>query len=302
MNCLLLEYLILNFTEKGETVLDPMSGSGSTGVLSALHGRNAVCIELEEKFMKWMNESKQKVESHQTLTPKGSMKNIQGDARQLSTLLEKADVCITSPPYSEMNKRDISKEGYGSQRYGGMKRNIVQTKPYSTSEDNIGNLPHGSIDTVITSPPYEEQQSSHRAGGINTHKKGCMCNWCKKNRGNMGEIQGYRKDSSSPDNISNLKNQSYLEAMIQVYQEMMKVLKPNGKAIIIIKPFIRNKQVIDLPYQTWILLEKCGFKLIKILKLKLQTQSFWRILYQQKYPNVQRINHEYVIVVKQCPR
>jgi hypothetical protein len=79
---------------------------------------------------------------------------------------------------------------------------------------------------------------------------------------------------------------------------MYKVLKPGGLAIIIVKPFIRNKRVVDLPYYTWILMSKVGFKLEKLYKLRLQNQSFWRILYYKKNPNIPRIAHEYVIVAR----
>jgi hypothetical protein len=77
---------------------------------------------------------------------------------------------------------------------------------------------------------------------------------------------------------------------------MFKVLKPNGKAIIVIKPFIRNKKVVDLPYHTWLLLKKAGFKLVKLFKLRLKQESFWRILYSKKFPDVPKIKHEYVLV------
>ena len=79
---------------------------------------------------------------------------------------------------------------------------------------------------------------------------------------------------------------------------MYKVLKNGGLAIIVVKPFIRNKKVIDLPYHTWLLLQKVGFKLTKIYKLRLKQKSFWRILYERKFPEVPKIRHEYVIIVK----
>ena len=51
-NVFLLQYLILNYTKPGETVLDPMAGSGSTCVVAALHNRNAIGVELESKFFR----------------------------------------------------------------------------------------------------------------------------------------------------------------------------------------------------------------------------------------------------------
>jgi hypothetical protein len=91
---------------------------------------------------------------------------------------------------------------------------------------------------------------------------------------------------------------TYLSEMLKVYAQMFKVLKPNGLAIVVIKPFIRNRKVVDLPYHTWLLMSKVGFKLEKLYKLRLKTQSFWRLLFYKKYPDVPRIAHEYVIVAR----
>ena len=54
MNTKLTEFLIKKFTEEGDIVLDPMAGSGQTGIISALHDRNAVCVDIEKKFYRWM--------------------------------------------------------------------------------------------------------------------------------------------------------------------------------------------------------------------------------------------------------
>jgi len=79
---------------------------------------------------------------------------------------------------------------------------------------------------------------------------------------------------------------------------ILEFTKPGGLAIIVIKPFIRNKKVIDLPYHTWLLMEKVGFKLEKLYKLRLKQQSFWRILYYKKFSNIPKISHEYILICK----
>ncbi|GAI94442.1 unnamed protein product, partial [marine sediment metagenome] len=192
-------------------------------------------------------------------------------------------------------------------------------RQYSGDPRNLGNLPHGSVDAVITSPPYEgslEGTSRHTKGGIASRDKKLAQTGTYADvvitsppyedalgkHHATSKLQKIKRDwgeySTDEQNIGNLKKETYLEAMLKVYHEMFKVLKPNGKAIIVIKPFIRNKKVVDLPYHTWLLLKKAGFKLTKLLKLRLKTESFWRILYHKKYPQVAQIKHEYILICK----
>jgi len=169
MNTKLLKFLIKNFTQQDDVILDPMCGSGSTGVVAALHGRNAVQVDIEKKFVDWAEEAKRKVEAQATLTAKGLIRNICGDSRKLSELLKEADVVVTSPPYSEtIHKRaDYSKrverlEGKGIDFQSlGKSVQLQDGEEYVKSEGNIANLPHGEISAIITRPPYGEAQDGH---------------------------------------------------------------------------------------------------------------------------------------------
>jgi len=345
MNTNLLEFLILNFTKEGDVILDPMAGSGSTGVVAALHGRNAIQVDIEKKFYDWMEQAREKVEQFPTLIKKGWIRNICGDARRLSELLSQADVVITSPPYlkSADTGAGVNKQREGDVKIGcatvgrtvehpeaidntrdyGNIDAIITSPPYvnvdnvkkdseafwrrakeegkrwglkppsgtegkqQTSEGNIANLPF--VDAVITSPPYEHQLHDSHEERVNW--KGAEIDKSK----NLPV--GY---SPNPDNIGNMRKETYLEAMLRVYAEMFKVLKPNGLAIVVVKPFIRNKKVVDLPYHTFLLMSHAGFKLEKLYKLRLKNQSFWRILYYKKYPDMPRIAHEYVLVARKA--
>ena len=593
MNTNLLKFLILNFTKEGEVILDPMGGSGSTAVVAALHGRNAVCVELEKRFYEWMEKARLNVEKHPTLTPKGRIVNICGDARRLSELLSRADVAITSPPYAQTytgggdpekrkkrlikaghNPKDFlggkarnavlkhygevdvcltsppyadsltsehdegketrkvlrksgenrgkpislgksqvhtvysqSKENIGNlplgqvdsiitsppysnvatakegaisphmqglisklsgipvkdfahnveklkeavkiaqskipfkygdspnnignlphgsidlvltsppyemqhqggpdpnpvgtcikERYpsksnignlplgnidccitsppysealsekagGGSKKNVLGVgitsdgekqaqgapTPYSTSEDNIGNLKHGEIDVVLTSPPYDgslEGSTRHTRGGIasrdrkiaqtgtyadivitsppyerqlhDSAEKRAAGAWngseldveknlpmgYSENRENIGNLKSSHEEYEAltttprgPLAKGLMKNgkPTYLSEMLKVYAEMFKVLKPAGLAIIIIKPFYRGLKPVDLPYHSYLLLKAVGFRLEKLYKLRLKNQSFWRVLYYKNNPNLPRLNHEYVLVMR----
>ena len=405
MNTWLLEFLIKAYTKEGDTVLDPMAGSGSIGVVAALHGRNAIQVELEKKFYEWMEQAKENVEKTETPTPKGRIVNICGDARRLSELLNgvgfEPTTVVTSPPYGETytgggdpekRRERLIKAGHDPKDFlGGKARNAVlkhygevdvcltpppysnaiskqggptgvknvgistiTARSYSDNKDNIGNLPHGEINAIITSPPYADgfrhnpQNAEKRIEKLVEVEKKAVergQKWAvsseeaikrryaqqdlgygrsKENIGNLplGEINAiitsppyaeanrgggiavkgyegkYGKDeklhlrhdrplSDNPNNISNLpfgsinccitnppyaecpssvyeelgqrikelfkegkimKNgkPTYLSEILKVYGEMFKVLKPGGLAIVVVKPFVRNKKVVDL--------------------------------------------------------
>jgi hypothetical protein len=51
----LLERIILGCTKKGDIVLDPFSGTGTTGYVCQKHGRNFICFEKEQEYIKPSN-------------------------------------------------------------------------------------------------------------------------------------------------------------------------------------------------------------------------------------------------------
>jgi hypothetical protein len=91
---------------------------------------------------------------------------------------------------------------------------------------------------------------------------------------------------------------TYLSEMLLVYKNMFEILRPGGTACVVVKPFIKDRKVVDLPYITWCLLRAVGFTLEKAYKWRIERPSFWRILYAKKNPDVPLVAHEYVVVVK----
>jgi DNA modification methylase len=92
------------FTKKGETVLDPMAGTGSTLVAALRAGRNSYGIELNPKYAEI---AKQVVEEERAIlgeSVEGLMsKVIQGDAAQVTSYqFPPINFVLTSPPYWDM--------------------------------------------------------------------------------------------------------------------------------------------------------------------------------------------------------
>ena len=92
------------FTKRGETVLDPMAGTGSTLVAALRAGRHSYGIELNPKYAEI---AKQIIEKERDVLG-GSVSSLQsflvnGDATQITTYhLPPIHYILTSPPYWDM--------------------------------------------------------------------------------------------------------------------------------------------------------------------------------------------------------
>ena len=99
------------FTKQGETVLDPMAGTGSTLIAALRAGRNSYGIELNPKYA----EIAKKIIEEERNVLGDSVSNIQsliinGDAAQITNYREASpwdqlpliDYVLTSPPYWDM--------------------------------------------------------------------------------------------------------------------------------------------------------------------------------------------------------
>lgn len=143
----LAEHQILIYTKRGETVLDPFAGVGTTLDAAAATGRNGIGIELNPEFVKLAKRDLAK--RHDSTT----QEIICGDVRNLRkyTKPESVNFILTSPPYANMLKKIqktfLYKWKSARDRFGFAP--IKNTKPYSTDPRDIGNLPHNkSLDAL----------------------------------------------------------------------------------------------------------------------------------------------------------
>jgi len=108
------------FTKRGQVVLDPLLGTGSTLVACDMTGRIGIGVELEEQWAKIV-----KIRTKQTV--------IVGDSRNIDKMnLPQVDFVITSPPYWNQLKRSSMRQ---EDRIG-----LGIPTEYSEDERNIGNI------------------------------------------------------------------------------------------------------------------------------------------------------------------
>ena len=153
------------------------------------------------------------------------------------------------------------------------------------------------INCIITSPPYEGSLTgdADSKGWDKLAQDPTSNRYGRKSHPSVG--QAYSGDRG---NIGNLKTTSYLSAMLAVYRSCWAVLKDGGLLLLVTKNFIRNKQVIRLDSDTILLCEKAGFELIERHRRILPAQSFWRTIYYKKFPEVEKIEHEDVLIFRKA--
>ena len=124
------------FTKTGQTVLDPMAGSGSTLVACLRAARHGIGIELNHRYAEM---ARQVISEEQEALGAASngleTRILEGDAREISSLgLDTVDYIITSPPYWDMLR------AHGSKNQQARRRNDELDVFYSDDPRDLGNL------------------------------------------------------------------------------------------------------------------------------------------------------------------
>mgnify|MGYP001449191907 CR=1 FL=1 len=124
------------FTHKGELVLDPFVGSGTTLIAAQDLNRNAIGFDLQEKYIQLCDE---RLNSNSNLFTDSWQMAIQDDARNIKSWISPETVSLiwTSPPYANLlNRRRTNKSR--RDRDNGQLGKIEQ---YSQDKRDLGTLP-----------------------------------------------------------------------------------------------------------------------------------------------------------------
>jgi len=133
----------------------------------------------------------------------------------------KIDAVITSPPYADSKKQpekinlehevssmetDTRADTKNRHTPGRTRAIESMLSGYGKNERNVGNLPLGEVDAIVTSPPYEgslEGTSRHTKGGIASRDPALAQTGTYATQLSFGVPVGYSPDKN---NIGNLKS------------------------------------------------------------------------------------------------
>ena len=212
-----------------------------------------------------------------------------------------------TPPPGPLGEGEKKRKDQTGRSAGLASQNTDQR--YGDSEGQISRLKGGSVDGLVTSPPYEDSVNSGKSG-IDFYKVKDGERRDGKPWGMAARDFTYGKKDGQ---IGALKKETYWEAMVKVYVECFLALKGGGYMAVVVKDFVRKKERVPLGDNTARLLMHIGFvveyriraMLVKDLgthdlftgKTKtVQRKSFFRRLQEAK--GSPRIDWEEVIVVR----
>jgi DNA modification methylase len=135
-------HFIKTLTHKGELVLDPFSGIGTTLLAAQDLGRNAVGFDLKEEYI----EVTKKRLGQQKITDDGTKQiAILDDAHNIPDYLEENTVslCITSPPYANM----LAHKRLNKSMRGDLRKNdhYLKVQQYSSNPADLGTMQNGQF-------------------------------------------------------------------------------------------------------------------------------------------------------------
>jgi hypothetical protein len=210
---------------------------------------------------------------------------------------------LSSPPYA---KSIHDGNGIDSSKLTGNpagKNSQAFAEGYGSQAAQIGALREGSLTAVITSPPYESQASNCATN----HGKEGKSTW---KAGGIAAREGFQGYGETDGQVGNTSHETYWDAMAVIYRQVYEILPLGGHCILVLKSFVRQGKIVNLPDMTRQLLEHLGFRVVHMHKAMLTSEiaqltldggedrksraSFFRWLHAKKYPHL-FIDHETVL-------
>lgn len=173
------QYCVSKYTKPGDTILDPMSGTGTVHFANYM-GRNTVGIELVPRFVElqkanleylmkvfqndfigfYSNEfNSWDFKCGQDCTNMGTPTILEGDARRHLPLSSPVDAIIFSPPYGNLWAKSSGKTAKVTEEKGWV-------KGYDDNPNNVGNLNNYAQYLIAMKIIYGKCFESLKSGGI----------------------------------------------------------------------------------------------------------------------------------------
>lgn len=144
----LCDRLISMYSRVGDTILDPFLGTGTTAISALKNKRNAIGIELTDRFFSVAEASVNEYTNDRQLTifddqsESVSAQLIQGDCCEMLCAIESecVQLTITSPPYADLIHKVVEDRAKAHKKSAFVSQNNATTNLYSDDERDLGNM------------------------------------------------------------------------------------------------------------------------------------------------------------------
>ena len=145
----LCDRIISMYSKIGDTVLDPFLGTGTTVIASMKNRRNAIGIELTDRFYSVANDSIEtllnstQLSMFDNVSSLGNYKLWKGDCFEILKQIdaELVQLTLTSPPYADLIHKVVEDRCKTHKNSRFVKENNATTNLYSDDERDLVNMP-----------------------------------------------------------------------------------------------------------------------------------------------------------------
>lgn len=143
----LCDRLIAMYSKKDDVVLDPFLGTGTTVVAAIKAKRNAIGIELTDRFFEVAENSISEISNETQVgffddLSLGKYKLYKGDCCEILKHLpkDKVQIIITSPPYADLIHKVVEDRTFHHKNSAFVTENNATTNLYSDDSRDLGNM------------------------------------------------------------------------------------------------------------------------------------------------------------------
>lgn len=172
------------------------------------------------------------------------------------------DAAISSPPHmhglgKEHTYADHAKRDHDSHR-AIMREKGIADPYYGSDPAQLGNLPAGTVECAISSPPYEASVTTGHAPEKDI-ARAVAAGHTLASMGNPGGQLRYAFEyGADPAQLGNEHGTTFWEAARDIVKQVVALLKPNGIAVFVVKAYVRDGAIVDFPGQWRTLCESLG--------------------------------------------